>query len=191
LSTCTRSLINSAASLGGGQVLLRSTGQQFQQQLVDAVEQIGTGMPQLVAAVGEQPQRHRHVIGCHDPQALGSQRGYRHTVRVDRIRFAALPGGEYPHLGGELGGYVEHGLAVGDQPLGQVPADTVSALYRPQPLREPAAHSEHLPVAVLVSAEPARGQHGLALVDNLNRRRPLVRIHADDDASHVCLLASP
>jgi hypothetical protein len=51
------------------------------------------------------------------------------------------------------------------------------------------AKGEHRPVAVPVGAEPTTRQHRLAVVDDLDRRRPLVRIHPDDDAPHACLLA--
>jgi hypothetical protein len=37
------------------------------------------------------------------------------------------------------------------------------------------AEGEHRPVAVPVGAEPATRQYGLPIVDDLDRRRPLVR----------------
>jgi len=36
--------------LAGGQELLRPAGQQLEQQLVDAVEQVGAGVPEAVTA---------------------------------------------------------------------------------------------------------------------------------------------
>jgi hypothetical protein len=47
---------------------------------------------------------------------------------------------------------------------------------------------EHGLVAGGVGAEPALGEHVLAVVDDLDRRRSFVRIHADDDSSHAVLL---
>jgi hypothetical protein len=110
-------------------------------------------------------------------------------VRVDRVGLAALAGGEHPHPGRQFRWHVEHRFAVGDQPLRDVPADAVAALDCPDPLRVAPAGGEHRPVAVPVGTEPATRQDHLPTVDDLDRRRPLVRIHPDDDAPHVCLLA--
>ena len=60
-------------------------------------------------------------------------------------------------------GHVQDGLAVGDQALGDVPADPGAALHRPDPVRDTAAGGEHLLVAVGVRAVPALRQHGLLL----------------------------
>jgi hypothetical protein len=166
------------------QELLRAPGKQLEQQFVDAVEQVGPGVSEAVAPVDQQPQGDRCIIGCNRAQTLGAQRRHRHAVRVDRVALAALTGGEHSRPGGQLRWHVDHGFAVGDQALGDVPADAVAALDRPDPLRKPTAQGEHRLVATAISAEPAAGQHRLPAVDDLDRRRPLVRIHPDDDLSH-------
>ena len=55
-------------------------------------------------------------------------------VGVGGVGLAALPGGEHPRPRGQLRWDVDDGLAVGEQPLGDVPADAVAALDRPDPL---------------------------------------------------------
>ncbi len=55
----------------------------------------------------------------------------RHRVRVDGIGFAALAGVEHPRPRRQLRRHVDHGLTIGDQALGEVPADSVAALDRP------------------------------------------------------------
>ena len=62
---------------------------------------------------------------------------------VDRVGLAALAGGEHPHPRRQLRRHIHHRLAVGDQPLGDVPADAVAALDRPDPVpdRRPASAS--------------------------------------------------
>jgi hypothetical protein len=107
------------------------------------------------------------------------------TGFVGRVGLAALAGGEHPDLGGQLRWHVHHGFTVGDQSLRGVPADAVAAFHRPYPLRVAPAEGTHRPVAVPVGAEPAARQYGLPVVDDLDRRRPLVRIHPDDDSSHA------
>jgi hypothetical protein len=46
------------------------------------------------------------------------------------------------------------------------------------------ARGQHQPVAVAVGAEPARHQRLFVLVEHLDRRRPLVRVHPDHDPAH-------
>jgi hypothetical protein len=101
-----------------------------------------------------------------------------------------MSGREHPRPFGQLRRHVEDGLAVSHQPLSQVPADSVAALHRPDPIRPPAGHGQHPPVAVPVGAEPAAAEDRLPIVEDLDRRRQLVRIHSDDDAAHAALLAS-
>jgi hypothetical protein len=56
--------------------------------------------------------------------------------------FPALAGGEHPGLRGELGRYVQHGLAVGDEPLGEVFADAMAAFHGPpDPVRSTTGHA--------------------------------------------------
>ncbi|GIF01963.1 hypothetical protein Ari01nite_94270 [Paractinoplanes rishiriensis] len=52
------------------------------------------------------------------------------AVRVDRVDVVALAGGE--HSGLRLRRNVHYGLALGDQVLGDVPADAVVALDSPR-----------------------------------------------------------
>jgi len=54
--------VEQGAGLVGGQELLRPAGQQLEQEFVDAVEQVGAGVSEAVAAVDQQPQRDRHII---------------------------------------------------------------------------------------------------------------------------------
>jgi hypothetical protein len=48
-------------------------------------------------------------------------------VGIDGVRLAALAGGERPGAGGQLRRDIDDGFAVGEQPLGDVPADAVAA----------------------------------------------------------------
>jgi hypothetical protein len=60
-------------------------------------------------------------------------------VGVDRVGLAALAGVEHSRPRGQFRGHVENGFAVGDQALGDVPADPGTPLDRPHPVRELAA----------------------------------------------------
>jgi len=105
-------------------------------------------------------------------------------VRIDRVALAALPGVEHPHPRRQLRRHVQDGFAVGDQTLGDVPADPGAALHRPHPIRKPPAGGQHRLIAVGIRAVPAPGQNLLVCVDNLDRGRPLMRIHSDDHTTH-------
>ena len=80
---------------------------------------------------------------CRRPRLRSA--GHGDAVRVDRVGLAALAGGEHPHPRGQLRRHVHHGLAVGDQPLGDVPADAVAALDRPDPVRDAAGRRRASP----------------------------------------------
>jgi hypothetical protein len=90
------------------------------------------------------------------------------------------------HRGGSLRGHIEHRLAVGDQALRDVPPDSAASLDCPDSVGEPAAGREHLLVADTVRAVPSLREHPLPVIDDLNRGRPLVRIHADHHTTHGC-----
>jgi hypothetical protein len=105
-------------------------------------------------------------------------------VGVDRVGLAALAGGEDPGPGGQFRGYVQDGLAVGDQALGDVPADAGAAFDGPDAVLMLTTGGEHGLVAVAVGSEPALSDGLFAVVDDLDGRGPLVRIYADDDLSH-------
>ena len=62
-----------------------------------------------------------------------------------------------------------------DQAVRQVPADAVAALHRPDPVCEHTGSSEHLRIAGLVRAIPARCRYYRPLVDDLDRGRALMR----------------
>jgi hypothetical protein len=106
-------------------------------------------------------------------------------VGVDRVGLAALAGIEHPHPRRQLRRHVQDGFPVGDQTLGDVPADPGATLDRPHPPGELAARGKHLLVAGSVRAVPAFGQYPLLLVDDLDRGRPLVRIHPDHHTAHA------
>lgn len=81
---------------------------------------------------------------------------------------AAVAGGEHSHLRRQFRGYVEHCLTVVDQAVGDVFADAVAALDRPDPIGVLAAGGEHVGVAGLVSPEAAHREHPAAFVDDLD-----------------------
>ena len=146
------------------------------------------GSGQLLAAVGQHPQRlELDVVGQH-PQPRGADRDHRDRVRVVGVGLAVVAGVEQPGPGRQLRRHVDHVLAVGQQPLRQRPAGAVAALHRPHPVRPRRDVLAHRGVPGLVGAEPAGRQHRLAVVDDLDRRRQLVGIDPDEHLRHA---ASP
>jgi hypothetical protein len=85
-----------------------------------------------------------------------------------------LAGGEHAGPGGQFRGHVQDGLAVGDQPLGDVPADAGAALDGPDVVLVLTAGGEQGLVAVTVGAEPALADGLFAVIDDLDGRRTLV-----------------
>ena len=91
---------------------------------------LGAGVRQLLAAVGEQPQRHQLILARERPQRRSAGRDHRDGVRISGISLAALPGGEHPGPGRQLRWHIHHGLAVSDQPLRDMPPDALAANVR-------------------------------------------------------------
>jgi len=169
--------------LGRGQERLGPARDQFDQQPVQPVDREGAGGSELVTSVHQQPQRDCRAIDLHGAKTWRAQRDQRDRVRVGGVGLAALPGGEHPSPRRQLRRYVHHRFTVGDQPLGDVATHSFASFHRPHPVRPPPAGGQQVLVAVAVGAEPARREDLLRLVEDLDRRRPLVRIHPD---CHLC-----
>jgi hypothetical protein len=73
----------------------------------------------------------------------------------------------------------------GQQPVRDMPADTLAALDRPGPLRPPLRLGQHRPVPSRIGAIPAPAHHSLIAGHDLNRGRTLVRVHPDDHLAHL------
>jgi hypothetical protein len=125
--------------------------------------------PSFAAAIDHQAQRHRRVIDLDLAQSTATQPGHGHAVGINWVGLAALPGVEDPRPRGQLRRHVQDGFAVGHQALGDVPADAIAALDRPDPIRELPAGGQHRLVAVSVGTKPALRQDLLASVDDLDR----------------------
>jgi NAD(P)-dependent dehydrogenase (short-subunit alcohol dehydrogenase family) len=171
--------------LGRGQVLLGPAGDELEQQLMQLGDHPGVVFTQRPAAVGQDPQHGQLLVTGHRAKTGHAGRGERDGVRIGGVGLAALPGGEHPGPGGQLGRDIDDVLAVGEQPVRQVPADALASLDRPGPFR-PAPHGPaHRPVPRGAGVIPATSQHGLVRGHDLDRGRTLVRVHPDDHLAHL------
>jgi hypothetical protein len=129
----------------------------------------GVVLAQGTAPVDQDPQHRELLVVDHRTQTghPGADQGDR--VRVGGVGLAALPGGEHPRPGRELRGHVDDLFAVGEQALGDVPADALATLDRPHPVRPLPAIGQHGVVAVLVGAEPAATEDLLVRGHRLDR----------------------
>jgi hypothetical protein len=189
-STATRSVSCSAASrrrglpgqipgTGGGEdrlglqdgdVLVCLSGSELGQQTLQPVHCLHSLPSELLAAVSEHPQRlELDVIGQH-PQVLGADRHHRNSVRIVCVGLSVVPGVEQPRPSRQLGRHIDHLFTVREQLLRQRPARAVAAFDSPHPFRPSRHRLPHRGVAGLVRAEPARGQHDLVVVDDLDCR---------------------
>ena len=109
-------------------------------------------------------------------------------MRVDRVGLATITGGEDPHLRRQLRWDVQDGFAVMYETVRNMFPDAVTALHRPHPIRELPTSGKHLAVPDLVRAVATLAQRSTAPVDDLDRRRALVRIHPDDHTRHISSL---
>jgi hypothetical protein len=141
----------------------------------------GSGAAEFVAPVDQHAHHNQIRVGLDADQVRGTQRRQSHGIRVDGVGLAAVAGREHPHLRRELRRHIQDGLAVMDQPVRDVPADTVTALHCPYPVGEPAPGRQHLGVAGLIGAEFTGPDLVASIVDNFDRGRSFVRVHANDD----------
>jgi hypothetical protein len=138
------------------QVALGPAGDQLGEQPLQPVHRLHPTLGQLVAAVGQQPQRDQRLVVTKLVQPPAAHRHHRHRVRAGRVGLAGVAGVEHPHPRGQLRRHVDHDLPVGQQPLGQRPACSVRALDRPPAVRPLLPHvAQHQPVPRGVGAEPA------------------------------------
>ena len=111
--------------LGGGQVLLRTARDQFQQQVVDLGHLAGVVITQRAAPVDQDPQ-HRELLVVDDrTQAAHPGANQRDRVGVGGVGLAALPGREDPGSRGQFRWDIDDLLAFGQQPMSDVAADAL------------------------------------------------------------------
>jgi len=111
-------------------------------------------------------------------------------MRVVSVGLAVVAGVEQSRPRGQLCGHVDNMLAVGQQALRQRATGTVAALHRPNPVWPPRDMLEHRGIAGLVGAEPARRQHRLVVIDDLDGHRQLVGINPDEYLHPASALSS-
>jgi len=111
---------------------------QVAQQHVQAAQGAGALGDQVVASLGEQPQHHGGVLGGDLAQLPVVDRDGSCRGGIGRVGLAGTAGAEQPGAGGQLGGHVQHGLAGGDQLLGDAVTQPRGALHGP-PARGPGA----------------------------------------------------
>jgi hypothetical protein len=111
----------------------------------------------LLAAVGQQFQDGPGIVWFHDLQVAAAEASNGHRVGVGVVGLAAAAAAQRPHPGGESGGYVEHPLAVGGDPLRQAEPDPAGALDRPGAVPPRLDEPFELLVAVAVVREPLLG----------------------------------
>ena len=116
-----------------------------------------------------------------EPQALAAKGGQRDRDCVAGVVFAAVAGGQLPHPSGELGRDVDDLVAVGDQLLGEDPADPGGALDGPAPLRPALGEAAQGPVALAAGWESLLGEQLATLVEHGRGVAVLVRVNPDQD----------
>jgi hypothetical protein len=144
-------------------------GDEFEQELVQLRDLSGVLVAQGTAPVDQKPQHGQLLVVDHWAQTRHPGADQRNRVCVGRVGFAALPGSEYPRPGRQLRRDVDDVLALGRQPLRDVPADALATLDRPDPLRPLPPITQHRHEAVDVGAEPSAAEHLFVGRHRLNR----------------------
>jgi hypothetical protein len=123
---------------GRAQLPAHPAGGQLGQQPVQPAHRLGAQLPELFAAIAQQPQAHQRIIRGDLGDVGAVQGGQPDRDGVVPVGLAAMALGVHAHPGGQLRWHVQHQLAVGHQPLRQGPARPAAALHRPaKPVSRP------------------------------------------------------
>jgi hypothetical protein len=115
-------------------------GQQVAQQCMQLVDQPGALADHVAAALIQQPQNSRQVIGG-NKVGIPAQGGDGGRGRgIDDIVLAPSAARELPHPCRRSCGHVLDDLAARDKPLSQMPAQPAGVLHRHRRFPKPAAH---------------------------------------------------
>jgi len=169
----------------GGQIPLRTGGNQLHQQLVQMVHRLRAGLDQVTAPFAHQPQRDHLIVGHHLAQALGADRDDRDGARVTGVALAAVSDVEDPRPRRELRRNVEDLLPVGDQALRELNTHPAGAFDRPGPLGPTLRQPDHVSVASAVVADLQRRELVLSVVEHGHRVGTLGRVHPDHHHGHL------
>ena len=99
-----RSAVRPRGGSGGGEV---------GEQDVEPVDGLGAGLDQVVAVFHHGPQGGDGGVHRGGVESGGGQCGDPDRHGVGLVGLAAVPGGEHPHPGGQLGGDIGHVDTVG------------------------------------------------------------------------------
>ena len=141
--------------------------------------------------VDQQAQQLQLLVIDNRSQPTHAHSDQRDRVGVSVIGLAALPGGEDPHPRRQLGGHIDHRLALGDELLGDMTSDAFTALDRPNPTRPGRDVGQHRREPLDVGGEATAAKHLFVRGHDLDRDRPLVRIHTDHDMVGIVHAALP
>ncbi|WUO09235.1 hypothetical protein OG985_47550 [Streptomyces sp. NBC_00289] len=125
---------------------------------MEAVDDAGAFVDQVIVPLGQQPQDRRLVLRLHLAQVVPEEGDLRDVQGVGCIGLAVPAGGQEPGPGGKGGGHVHHMLAGGGQLLGEAAAESFGTLYGEAVLGPPLAPAHQLPAGPCVDDEAALGE---------------------------------
>jgi hypothetical protein len=137
------------------------------------------------AAVDQDPQDRELLVVDHRSKTRHPGADQSNRVRVGGAGLTTLPGGEHACPCGQLRWDVEDLFTIGEEPVGDVPADAVAAFDGPYPVRPLPGVAQHRVVAVAVGAVAAAAEDGLIGGHHLDRGRAFVWVHAKDHSVHA------
>ncbi|MDP9209580.1 MAG: hypothetical protein M3O65_14040 [Actinomycetota bacterium] len=136
---------------------------------------------QVITAIRQQPQDHRLVLGDDRAQLPVVEGGGGDRAGISQVGLAGAAGGKQPGPGGQLGWYVNHRLAGGDQKLGDAAAQATGSLDRPAPLRPGRRPGQQLLARLGAGRQPQLGQELAVGIQGGGGQRALVRVDPDGD----------
>jgi hypothetical protein len=157
-----------------------SSRSELHQQVVEAAHDPSAVVADVDVALGQQAQDLGMVGGKNLAQPRRSQRGDRDGKRVVRVVLVRPPGAQDTDPRGQGRGYVQDGLAGGDELLGQQVAESAGGLDGPSTRVERLSPCDELVGLSAAGAHLLAGQLLLAAADRNGCVGRLVRVDTDD-----------
>jgi hypothetical protein len=143
--------------LPGGQGPAGAARNQVGEVSVQSAHGLGSQAHQLVSTMGQQPQRHRAIVGAHHRQVRGLQTDHGDRMRVDVVGLSAVAAGVDPNQRTTACGNIHHHLVLGPETLARclpVPLHPSIAHVRGRHRREN-TRSSPKPAAVFANSRRA------------------------------------
>lgn len=152
---------------------------------MEAVQGACALLDEILPPLREQPHRGGVLLLVHTTQPLALLSGQGDVEGIQPVVLSLVADAEHPDAGGELGGYVHHLLAEGDEMPSKQVAHPVRALHRPATIGETLRPAHQRPQTGPAGAEARMLEQVSPFIDRREGVDRLVRVDTDQHFFHA------